>query len=145
MDSSIRTVGGVILKQNENKLHKKDSNVIMLEVLYSTRLKPYLLSLLLSREQRQIQQWKVFIVFEERSGRWGFSGNEFLLQLMILSRRYHVVWGTLELQGRGTSPRKLLWQPWLVGKGKSAADPAWGRLLPPIALLRDHHLHLEWI
>lgn len=57
----------------------------MLEVFYSAHLKPYLLTLLLSREQTQIQ-WKGFTVFEERNGWWGFSGYEVLLQLMILSR-----------------------------------------------------------
>lgn len=47
-------VVAVILKQNENKLQKNDI-VIMLEVFYRTCLKPDPLSLLLSREQTQIQ------------------------------------------------------------------------------------------
>lgn len=101
MDSGMRMVG-VILKQNENKLHRKDNNVIMLEVFHSTRLKPYLLSLLLSREQTQIQWWKGFIVFEELNGWWGFSSYEVLLQLMILSR------GTMFCEVPQTTMRRAL-------------------------------------
>lgn len=60
----------------------------MLEVFYSIRLKPYLLSLLLSRKQTQIQSWKVLIVFEEPGGRYSIIRSEVLLQLMILFKRY---------------------------------------------------------
>lgn len=65
----------------------------MLKIFYSTFLKPYLLSLFLSREQTQMQWQKDFIVFEQCSGWWGFSGFEVLLQLMIFSRGT-VIWST---------------------------------------------------
>lgn len=58
----------------------------MLQIFYSTLLKPYLLSPCLSREQAQTQWQKDFIVFEQRNGWWGSSGFEVLLQLMIFSR-----------------------------------------------------------
>lgn len=46
----------MIFKQNTNKLHRKGSNVIMLQEFYGARLKSYLLPLLpLSRGQIQIQ------------------------------------------------------------------------------------------
>lgn len=55
------------------------------------RLKPYLLSLLLSGEQTQIQWWKVPIVFEGRSGWWGFSGQRGLVTTNDPLKRYYVM------------------------------------------------------
>ncbi len=87
---STASIKGLFSKKyckSSNRLWYENSCVIMLKVFWSsTRLKAYLLSILLSREQTRVQRWKVFIVFEERSGWWGLSCYEVLLPLMMLSR-----------------------------------------------------------
>lgn len=51
--------GGVVFKRNDNKLHRNDSNVIILTTSHSACLKLDLLSLLLSRKQTQIYTGRV--------------------------------------------------------------------------------------
>lgn len=114
----------------------KDRDAIMLEVFYSIRLKPYLLSLLLSRKQTQIQSWKVLIVFEEPGGRYSIIRSEVLLQLMILFKRYP------QTRMRGALSWKIV-AALTVGWGgriKSAQPEADGYHL---LCRRCHRLHLE--